>query len=153
MAHHNLFLRGIAQLVEQRSPKPRVVSSNLTAPAKNADHTFVWSAFFWQGQQSSPHEHAENAPSGSIFTWFCARTGCDKHKLGAKPRVSEFESASKSRKIRLTTSSVFLPAAKIHLPLKGKALAQLHVSVSSNLIWENDAMHHSQFLRQTSRRC
>ena len=30
MAHHN---RGIAQLVEQRSPKPRAVSSNLTAPA------------------------------------------------------------------------------------------------------------------------
>ena len=27
--------RGIAQLVEHRSPKPRVVSSNLTAPAKN----------------------------------------------------------------------------------------------------------------------
>ena len=26
--------RGIAQLVEQRSPKPRVVSSILTAPAK-----------------------------------------------------------------------------------------------------------------------
>lgn len=25
--------RGIAQLVEHRSPKPRVVSSNLTAPA------------------------------------------------------------------------------------------------------------------------
>ena len=29
MAHD----RGIAQLVEHRSPKPRVVSSNLTAPA------------------------------------------------------------------------------------------------------------------------
>lgn len=28
------FCRGIAQLVEHRSPKPRVVSSNLTAPAK-----------------------------------------------------------------------------------------------------------------------
>lgn len=27
------FCRGIAQLVEHRSPKPRVVSSNLTAPA------------------------------------------------------------------------------------------------------------------------
>ena len=27
--------RGIAQLVEQWSPKPRAVSSNLTAPAKN----------------------------------------------------------------------------------------------------------------------
>ena len=26
--------RGIAQLVEHRSPKPSVVSSNLTAPAK-----------------------------------------------------------------------------------------------------------------------
>ena len=30
-----VFCRGIAQLVEHRSPKPRVVSSNLTAPAKN----------------------------------------------------------------------------------------------------------------------
>ena len=29
------FFRGIAQLVEQRSPKPRVESSNLSAPAKN----------------------------------------------------------------------------------------------------------------------
>ena len=28
-----LFFRGIAQLVEQWSPKPRAVSSNLTAPA------------------------------------------------------------------------------------------------------------------------
>ena len=27
------FCRGIAQLVEHRSPKPSVVSSNLTAPA------------------------------------------------------------------------------------------------------------------------
>ena len=32
MAHHKY--RGIAQLVEQRSPKPRAVSSNLTAPAR-----------------------------------------------------------------------------------------------------------------------
>ena len=28
-----VFFRGIAQLVEHRSPKPRVVSSSLTAPA------------------------------------------------------------------------------------------------------------------------
>ena len=28
-----MFYRGIAQLVEHRSPKPGVVSSNLTAPA------------------------------------------------------------------------------------------------------------------------
>ena len=28
-----VFFRGIAQLVERRSPKPNVVSSNLTAPA------------------------------------------------------------------------------------------------------------------------
>ena len=28
--------RGVAQLVEQRSPKPRVVSSSLAAPATNA---------------------------------------------------------------------------------------------------------------------
>ena len=28
-----VFCRGIAQLVEHRSPKPSVVSSNLTAPA------------------------------------------------------------------------------------------------------------------------
>ena len=37
MAHFFSFFlsfRGIAQLVEQRSPKPRVVSSILTAPAK-----------------------------------------------------------------------------------------------------------------------
>ena len=31
--------RGIAQLVEQRSPKPRVESSSLSAPAKNATQT------------------------------------------------------------------------------------------------------------------
>ena len=29
----SFFCRGIAQLVEHRSPKPSVVSSNLTAPA------------------------------------------------------------------------------------------------------------------------
>ena len=31
--HGLLLFRGIAQLVERRSPKPNVVSSNLTAPA------------------------------------------------------------------------------------------------------------------------
>ena len=30
-----MVFRGIAQLVEQRSPKPRAVSSSLTTPAKN----------------------------------------------------------------------------------------------------------------------
>ena len=29
--------RGVAQLVEQRSPKPRVVSSSLATPARNLD--------------------------------------------------------------------------------------------------------------------
>ena len=32
----NVIYRGIAQLVEQRSPKPRAVSSRLTTPATNA---------------------------------------------------------------------------------------------------------------------
>ena len=32
--NNNTAIRGIAQQVEQRSPKPRVVSSILTAPAK-----------------------------------------------------------------------------------------------------------------------
>ena len=33
MVHHIFLSRGIAQLVEQRSPKPRVESSSLSAPA------------------------------------------------------------------------------------------------------------------------
>ena len=40
------FVRGIAQLVEHRSPKPSVVSSNLTAPANKRtvrkDGFFYW---------------------------------------------------------------------------------------------------------------
>ena len=34
--------RGIAQLVEHRSPKPRVVSSNLTAPATKKRSPLRW---------------------------------------------------------------------------------------------------------------
>ena len=43
MAHHlpKIIYRGIAQQVEQRSPKPRVVSSILTAPAKIKIKLFV----------------------------------------------------------------------------------------------------------------
>ena len=37
----NLIHRGIAQLVEQRSPKPRAVSSSLTTPAKKTVHDSV----------------------------------------------------------------------------------------------------------------
>ena len=37
--------RGIAQLVEQRSPKPRVESSSLSAPAKRS-HDVVMASFF-----------------------------------------------------------------------------------------------------------
>ncbi len=36
------FVRGIAQLVEHRSPKPSVVSSNLTAPANKKGHLLRW---------------------------------------------------------------------------------------------------------------
>ena len=36
------FDRGIAQLVERRSPKPNVVSSNLTAPANKKRPPFRW---------------------------------------------------------------------------------------------------------------
>ena len=42
----NLIYRGIAQLVEQWSPKPRAVGSNPTAPARKALATFVAGAFF-----------------------------------------------------------------------------------------------------------
>ena len=34
MVHHIFLSRGIAQLVEQRSPKPRAEGSNPSAPAK-----------------------------------------------------------------------------------------------------------------------
>ena len=37
MVHHIFLSRGIAQLVEQRSPKPRAEGSNPSAPAKYAD--------------------------------------------------------------------------------------------------------------------
>ena len=40
------WFRGIAQLVEQWSPKPRAVGSNPTAPARKALATFVVGAFF-----------------------------------------------------------------------------------------------------------
>ena len=40
-----VIFRGIAQLVEQWSPKPRAVSSSLTAPAKNMDTPFGVSLF------------------------------------------------------------------------------------------------------------
>ena len=37
MAHHFVIDRGIAQLVEQRSPKPRAEGSSPSAPAKNGE--------------------------------------------------------------------------------------------------------------------
>ena len=40
-----IFYRGIAPMVEQRSPKPRVVSSSLTAPVMKHLRFFV-GAFF-----------------------------------------------------------------------------------------------------------
>ena len=39
------LIRGIAQLVEHRSPKPSVVSSNLTAPA--IKRRPFWGVFLW----------------------------------------------------------------------------------------------------------
>ena len=38
--------RGIAQLVEQRSPKPRAVSSRLTTPATNAQSCMALCVLF-----------------------------------------------------------------------------------------------------------
>ena len=38
--------RGIAQLVEQRSPKPRAVSSRLTTPATNAQRVLCAFCFY-----------------------------------------------------------------------------------------------------------
>ena len=45
MAHQ--FCRGIAQQVEQRSPKPRVVSSILTAPAIKKPATMSVAGFYF----------------------------------------------------------------------------------------------------------
>ena len=51
----NKCSRGIAQLVEHRSPKPSVVSSNLTAPAKNK--TAFMAVFLWHsGPLMRTHE-------------------------------------------------------------------------------------------------
>ena len=44
VCYNILVFRGIAQLVEQRSPKPRAVSSSLTTPAKKKD--IHWMSFF-----------------------------------------------------------------------------------------------------------
>ena len=41
--------RGIAQLVEQRSPKPRAVSSSLTTPAKTGKMSVRASFFVFVG--------------------------------------------------------------------------------------------------------
>ena len=43
MAHH--IFRGIAQLVEQRSPKPRAEGSSPSAPAKTKRH--LWVSFYF----------------------------------------------------------------------------------------------------------
>ena len=47
--------RGIAQLVEQRSPKPRAVSSSLTAPAKEKD--VRQGVFFFGGNNRENSRH------------------------------------------------------------------------------------------------
>ena len=44
------FCRGIAQLVEHRSPKPSVVSSNLTAPAIFSPNTVLLYKFLFIGK-------------------------------------------------------------------------------------------------------
>ena len=45
-----VFCRGIAQLVEHRSPKPSVVSSNLTAPATFSPNTVLLYKFLFIGK-------------------------------------------------------------------------------------------------------
>ena len=48
--------RGIAQLVEHRSPKPSVVSSNLTAPANKKNRPKGRFIFYKTSTESSPCE-------------------------------------------------------------------------------------------------
>jgi hypothetical protein len=55
--------RGIAQLVEQRSPKPRAVSSRLTTPATNLRNSRSGGFVFAQTYSPS-HRCAMPAPSG-----------------------------------------------------------------------------------------
>ena len=55
--------RGIAQLVEQRSPKPRAVSSRLTTPATNLRSSRSGGFVFAQTYSPS-HRCAMPAPSG-----------------------------------------------------------------------------------------
>ena len=44
--------RGIAQLVEQWSPKPRAEGSSPSAPAINTDTAFAVSVFFCKGRRT-----------------------------------------------------------------------------------------------------
>ena len=67
------FDRGIAQLVEHRSPKPRVVSSNLTAPAKE-NQGFArnckpfYSDFFMQNTRTQNQTVSKPSQNGNYRT-------------------------------------------------------------------------------------
>ena len=52
MAHH--IFRGIAQLVEQRSPKPRAEGSSPSAPAKTKRHLRVSFYFVVKAEELEP---------------------------------------------------------------------------------------------------
>ena len=66
-------------------PKPRVVSSNLTAPATEKGTCESRCLFPWQEQQSSPHRHAEMCRRH--ISHGVASSTWDKYNLGATPRV------------------------------------------------------------------
>ena len=80
MAHQNKY-RGIAQLVEQRSPKPRAEGSSPSAPAKGHRKSGVFS-FFDRKYQLNPR-HAE-------------RVG-HRHRSARSARRSEVRMAQRSK--------------------------------------------------------
>ena len=55
-----IIFRGIAQLVEQRSPKPRAEGSSPSAPAKTKRHLRVSFCFGFRSNDMNPR-HAERA--------------------------------------------------------------------------------------------
>ena len=48
------IFRGIAQLVEQRSPKPRAEGSSPSAPAKKKEHLLVFFSFCLKAEGLEP---------------------------------------------------------------------------------------------------
>ena len=76
MWYNAMVHRGIAQLVEYWSPKPRVVGSSPSAPAKKTRECNRTPLFFWQRQLARRANQPTNVGGGATFLVLRSKRRC-----------------------------------------------------------------------------